>query len=136
MSGHCLVKLNSSHVFLTGGKTASSYIYSRTIGFIRQGDMGTPRYRHACTFHGDKVWVAGGTTGLVVGQGEFLNQINGQIKCLDSCFMFYQIKGFLKYLGFSQMSGVTFVPNQSLNQTGCKMISGLNYLIKYKHIEK
>ena len=62
MSGHCLVKLNSSHVFLTGGGTASSYIYSSTIGFTRQGDMGTPRHRHACTFHGGQVWVAGGTT--------------------------------------------------------------------------
>ena len=65
VSGHCLVKLNSSHVFLAGGygdglKFSASYIYSRASGFIRQSDMATPRapWHHGCALHGDNVWVA------------------------------------------------------------------------------
>ena len=70
---HCLLKLNSSHVFLSGGiskrlgklssPTNASYIYSRATGFVRQGDMGTERSSHGCALQGDKVWVAGGFVG-------------------------------------------------------------------------
>jgi len=62
MNGHCLVKLNSSHVFLTGGG-AASYIYSRASGFIKLRDMSTWRYDHGCGLFGEQVWVGGGWGG-------------------------------------------------------------------------
>ena len=71
MHGHCLVRLNTSHVFLTGGKyrdsdnSPASYIYSGATGFSRQGDMSVARLSHACALHGDQVWVAGGFHGAV-----------------------------------------------------------------------
>ena len=51
MSGHCLVKINSTHVFLAGGKvkeayrgygekfSESAYLYSKDSGFVKQEDM-------------------------------------------------------------------------------------------------
>jgi len=62
--GHCLVRLNSTHSFLTGGVTdqKTAYIFSKTAGFVRQADMITARYYHGCAMHGDKfVFVATGT---------------------------------------------------------------------------
>jgi hypothetical protein len=64
--GHCLVKLNTTHVFLTGGWTgtrysAASFIYSTRTGFVRVKDMSTARTYHACSLHSDNlVFVAGG----------------------------------------------------------------------------
>ena len=69
LSGHCLVKLNSSHVFLAGGHvtgygySAAAYIYSSTSGFVRVEDMKTPREVHGCALHGEQVWVGGGSGG-------------------------------------------------------------------------
>ena len=75
LGAHCLVKLNSTHVFLAGGfdgthepganppgaYSGASYILNRATGkAMRQGDMSIPRGKHACTLLGDQVWVAGG----------------------------------------------------------------------------
>ena len=63
---HCLVRLNYTHVFLTGGfdesgYTAASYFYSKATGFLRAPDMLGKRVRHACGLHdGRFVFVAGG----------------------------------------------------------------------------
>ena len=71
-SGHCLVRLNSTHVFLTGGtldyeprapETYSAYFYSKETGFVKAEDMPTPRGRHACGLHQGQVVVAGGWGG-------------------------------------------------------------------------
>lgn len=70
MRGHCIVSLNSTHYFFTGGITrdfdkdsghASSYIFSFSQGFLRQPDMMKPRAYHACDLISQKfVFVAGG----------------------------------------------------------------------------
>ena len=66
---HCLLKLNTTHVFLTGGRSghgsdsAACYIFSTYTGFVRQDDMSTARIVHACSVHLDNlVFVAGGYT--------------------------------------------------------------------------
>jgi len=70
--GHCLVRLNSSHVLLTGGtlawesgapETTASYLYSQDSGFVRVNDMPTPRALHGCGVHQGEVVVAGGWGG-------------------------------------------------------------------------
>lgn len=65
--GHCLVKLNTTHVFLTGGYittvgySAASYIFSSATGFVKQSDMISARGYHACSLYSDNlVFVAGG----------------------------------------------------------------------------
>jgi len=63
---HCLVRLNHTHVFLTGGfdggsYTAASYFYSKATGFLKAPDMLGKRVRHSCGLHdGRFVIVAGG----------------------------------------------------------------------------
>merc|ERR1712106_1287353 len=64
--GHCMVKINSSHVFMAGGEDdnsayAASYIYSSTSGtFSPLPDMAIARSYHACGILGTDVWVGGG----------------------------------------------------------------------------
>ena len=64
--GHCLVKINSSHAFLAGGRSAgreseSAYIFSDNADFVRQANMSTPRRFHSCALSaGGLVIVAGG----------------------------------------------------------------------------
>jgi len=63
--GHCIVRLNSTHFFLTGGHPdqKSAYTFSKPTGFVKQADMLTGRYYHGCAMHGNKfVFVASGTT--------------------------------------------------------------------------
>jgi len=67
LNDHCLVRLNYTHVFLTGGidesgYTAASYFYSKATGFVKAPDMLENRARHACGLHHDGrfVFVAGG----------------------------------------------------------------------------
>ena len=66
MFGHCLVKINSSHAFLAGGRSAgreseAAYIFSETEGFVRQASMSTPRRLHSCGLNaGGLIIVAGG----------------------------------------------------------------------------
>ena len=63
---HCLVELNSTHVFLTGGHTGSAYstscyIFSEEKGFVKQENMITARGYHGCSLHSDSlIFVAGG----------------------------------------------------------------------------
>ena len=66
---HCLLKLNTTHVFLTGGRTghgsdsAACFIYSTSTGFVRVMAMSTARGYHACSLHSDNlVFVAAGRT--------------------------------------------------------------------------
>ena len=58
MAGHCMVKINSTHVFLTHAQ--ETYIYSKDTGFVKMQDM--IRYRHepTCGLHDNLVWAAGG----------------------------------------------------------------------------
>merc|ERR1711892_855301 len=70
LSAHCMVKINSSHVFIAGGAdanddpTAASYLFSSTTGsYTRQPDMIIPRSDHACELVNNAVWVAGGENG-------------------------------------------------------------------------
>ena len=71
LTGHCLVKINSSHVFLVGGKSNtgySTYIYSRAAGFIRQADRGNSSTGlTSCALLGDNIWVVGGRRRIVQG---------------------------------------------------------------------
>ena len=53
--GHCMVKINSSHVFIAGGLDGNnnlsdaSYIYSSTTGsYTQQPDMTIARFYNAC----------------------------------------------------------------------------------------
>merc|ERR1711892_108336 len=61
--GHCMVKINSSHVFIAGGEDdnsvyAASYICSSTSGtFSPLPDMAIARSYHACGILGTDVWV-------------------------------------------------------------------------------
>ena len=65
--GHCVVKLNSSHVFIAGGNldyygqvSNASYIYSKDTGFVEVPPMTRERCGHACGLHGGKIIAAGG----------------------------------------------------------------------------
>jgi len=58
MWGHCMVKINSTHVFLTIHQ--ESYLYSKDTGFVRMQDMIRYRYEHTCGLHDNLVWAAGG----------------------------------------------------------------------------
>ena len=64
---HCLVKINSTHYFLTGGQfdisnfSRLSFIFDGK-EFIRVEDLSRARSSSACGLHGDHlVFVAGGT---------------------------------------------------------------------------
>jgi hypothetical protein len=76
---HCLVKLNTTHVFLTGGLTgsgysAASYIFSSANGFVKQADMISTRSHHACSLHSDNlVFVTGGYTGSAIKTTEYFS---------------------------------------------------------------
>ena len=54
LSGHCLLKINSTHVFLAGGEfhsgefSADAYLYSEEAGFVKQEDMMWSRGRVSC----------------------------------------------------------------------------------------
>merc|ERR1711892_389549 len=64
--GHCMVQINSSHVFIAGGTGnsgdyAAAYLYSSTSGtFSPLPDMAMARHLHACGILGTDVWVGGG----------------------------------------------------------------------------
>ena len=65
---HCLVKINSSHVFMTGGFNSRgfverTYVWNEQSGFIKMSNMATPRKGHACALLGQDIWVAGGYVG-------------------------------------------------------------------------
>merc|ERR1711892_89346 len=68
LDSHCMVKINSSHVFIAGGldhngySTAAAYLYSSTSGFTTLPSMAKPRHYHACGILGTDVWVGGGRT--------------------------------------------------------------------------
>merc|ERR1712123_562806 len=70
--GHCIVKINSSHVFIAGGEDdntyyAASYIYSSTSGtFSRLPDMAITKSDHACGILGTDIWVGGGLHGNAI----------------------------------------------------------------------
>ena len=74
--GHCMVKINSSHVFIAGGEDdntyyAASYIYSSTSGtFSRLPDMAITRSDHACGILGTDIWVGGGLHGNAINSVE------------------------------------------------------------------
>jgi len=64
---HCMVKINSSHVFIAGGydghgsATAAAHLFSSTSGtFSPLPDMAIARGYHACGVLGTDVWVGGG----------------------------------------------------------------------------
>merc|ERR1712179_251919 len=64
LSGHCLVKINSSHVFLTAGYTngsasTASYIYNG-VDFIQVADISGHRSAPGCGLHDDYIIVVGG----------------------------------------------------------------------------
>jgi len=67
----CMTKINSTHVFLSGGMViptthspvTESYIYSRATGFVQIANMGRARHDHACGVHEEKfVIVEGGSS--------------------------------------------------------------------------
>jgi len=69
MEGHCMTRVNQSHILITGGGTtpkwnrrsSSSYLYSEETGFTKIGDMKIPRNGHGCSvINGNEVLVAGG----------------------------------------------------------------------------
>ena len=70
LAGHCMVKINSSHVFIAGGigdngYSAAAHLYSSTSGtFSPLPDMAIARSYHACGILGTDVWVGGGRTTL------------------------------------------------------------------------
>merc|ERR1711892_1128433 len=64
---HCMVKINSSHVFIAGGydglggATAAAHLFSSTSGtFSPLPDMAIARGYHACGILGTEIWVGGG----------------------------------------------------------------------------
>ena len=74
--GHCLVKINSSHSFLAGGRTAgreseAAYLYSDNEGFVPQADMSTPRKFHSCGLNADGLIIVAG--GMIINKDEALN---------------------------------------------------------------
>ena len=95
MSGHCMTKVNESHILLTGGygtgsgsgselisASASSYLYSEETGFFKIENMKTPRNDHGCSLINDKVvFVAGGVSFIdyknhKVGKGKETEYLN------------------------------------------------------------
>ena len=64
--GHCVVKINETHVFSAGGKDGSfrgaAYIYSKQTGFVEQESMKIARYDHACALFEDKIYAVAGYT--------------------------------------------------------------------------
>merc|ERR1712106_563542 len=67
--GHCMVKINSSHVFIAGGQDrynhpiATAYLYNTISGiFSSLPDMALPRDDPTCGVLGTDVWVGGGRT--------------------------------------------------------------------------
>jgi len=67
LSGHCLVKLNTTHLLLAGGRneeqSAASYLFSKETGWVRQADMINARSYFSCALIKDQglVVVAGGS---------------------------------------------------------------------------
>merc|ERR1711892_725842 len=75
--GHCMVKINSSHVFIAGGQdrynhpTAATYLYSSTSGtFSPLPGMAMARSDHSCGILGTDVWVGGGLHGNTINSVE------------------------------------------------------------------
>merc|ERR1711892_1299874 len=67
--GHCMVKINSSHVFIAGGQDrynhpiAAAYLYNTDSGtFSPLPDMALPRDDPTCGILGTDIWVGGGRT--------------------------------------------------------------------------
>ena len=80
LSGHCLVKLNTTHLFLAGGKneeqSAASYLFSKETGWVRQANMINARSFLSCVLlQDDLVVVAGGSmwNGEAQKKTEFFN---------------------------------------------------------------
>jgi len=66
--GHCMVKINSSHVFIAGGYdgngySTATYLYSSTSGYTTLPSMPIARAAHACGILGTDIWVGGGYDG-------------------------------------------------------------------------
>ena len=69
LTGHCLVKINSSHVFITAGydtngysaPNTDSYIYNG-VDFVQVESMRGHRFAPGCGLQGDLIIVAGGYT--------------------------------------------------------------------------
>jgi len=66
VSGHCIVKLNSSHLLLAGGRNeeqlAETYLYSKDKGWEQQADMMNKRSHFSCALvKSGLVMVAGGS---------------------------------------------------------------------------
>jgi len=69
LTGHCLVKINSSHVFITAGYDSNgfsapntdSYIYNG-VDFVQVASMKGHRFAPGCGLQGDLIIVAGGYT--------------------------------------------------------------------------
>jgi len=70
VNGHCMARVNQSHIIITGGATRnstdrillrSSYMYSEDSGFTKLEDMKTPRTYHGCSVINDTaLFVSGG----------------------------------------------------------------------------
>merc|ERR1712123_481023 len=74
--GHCMVQINSSHVFIAGGYddkshyTAAAYLFSSSSGYTTLPSMAKPKHYHACGMLGIDVWVGGGRTTDVLNKVE------------------------------------------------------------------
>ena len=56
-----MVRVNQSHILITGGERATSYLYSEDTGFTRIADMRTPNRRnHGCSLIKDNVVIIAG----------------------------------------------------------------------------
>ena len=95
LHSHCLVRLNNTHVFLTGGHSSryngysrASYFYSKATGFQRAPDMRGRRRHHRCGLHdGRYVIVAGGSGDVfVAGGGDLYEDVwitSSSSECFD-----------------------------------------------------
>jgi len=64
MYGHCMTKINESHILIVGGEnkwSKNAFLYSEETGFTKLGDLKTGRSYQGCSLVNDNmVFVAGG----------------------------------------------------------------------------
>ena len=76
---HCAVAVNSTHIFLAGGKTGSgnsqiAYLLDTTTDqWIRLPDLRVPRHWHACSVIGNEVMVIGNFQGPGINDTEIFS---------------------------------------------------------------